>query len=87
MQQAVNIYPDAPEALINLANVAMRQKDLLKAETLLERAGSSAEADNARAVLAILQGRYADAETLLNAAAQKGLDVKKNREAIRLLNK
>lgn len=87
MQQAVNIYPDAPEALINLANVAMRQKDLLKAETLLERAGSSAEADNARAVLAILQGRYADAETLLNAAAQKGLDVKKNREAVRLLNK
>jgi tetratricopeptide (TPR) repeat protein len=61
LQQAVNIYPDDPVANLNLANVAIRQKDLLKAETLLEHAGNSAEALNARAVLAILQQRYADA--------------------------
>ena len=85
MQTAVNVYPDSPVALLNLANVAMRQKDLLKAATLLERAGDSAEADNARAVLAILQARYDDAERLLQSAARKGLDVKKNLEAIRLL--
>ena len=85
MQTAVNIYPDAPEALINLANVAIRQKDLLKAESLLDRAGDSAEAQNARAVIAIIQKRYADAERLLNDAAKKGLDVSKNREAIQLL--
>ena len=31
LQQAVNIYPDDPVANLNLANVAIRQKDLLKA--------------------------------------------------------
>ena len=85
MQTAVNVYPDAPEALINLANVAIRQKDLLKAESLLERAGDSGEAQNARAVIAIIQKRYADAERLLSDAAKKGLDVSKNLEAIKLL--
>ena len=85
MQTAVNIYPDAPEALINLANVAIRQKDLLKAESLLERAGDSGEAQNARAVIAIIQKRYADAERLLQSAAQKGVNVSKNLEAIKLL--
>jgi tetratricopeptide (TPR) repeat protein len=85
MQTAVNVYPDAPEALINLANVAIREKDLLKAESLLERAGDSAEAQNARAVVAIIQGRYAEAEKLLDAAAQKGLDVTKNLKALEQL--
>ena len=87
MQTAVNIYPDSPVANLNLANVAMRQKDLLKAETLLDKAGDSAEADNARAVLAILQQRYDDATRLLNQAAQKGLDVSRNRYAIETLTK
>lgn len=85
MQTAVNVYPDAPEALVNLANVAIRQKDVMKAETLLERAGDSGEALSARAVVAILQQRYADAERLLQQAAQKGVDVSRNLEAIRLL--
>lgn len=85
MQTAVNVYPDAPEALVNLANIAIRQKDLLKAESLLERAGDSAEAINARAVIAIIQKRYGDAETLLGQAAAKGLDVSKNLEAIKIL--
>lgn len=85
MQTAVNIYPDAPEALVNLANVAVRQKDLLKAESLLERAGDSAEALNTRAVIAIIQQRYDDAMTLLQQAAAKGLDVTKNLEAISIL--
>lgn len=77
MQTSVNVFPDAPEAMINLANVAIRQKDLLKAESLLERAGDSAEALNSRAVIAIIQQRYADAEALLQQAAAKGLDVTK----------
>jgi outer membrane protein OmpA-like peptidoglycan-associated protein len=87
LQQAVNIYPDDPVANLNLANVAIKQKDLLKAETLLERAGNSAEAFNARAVVAILQERYADANVLLQQASQRGLDVSKNMDAIRLLTK
>lgn len=77
MQTAVNVYPDDPQALVNLANIAIRQKDLLKAESLLERAGDSAEAINARAVIAIIQKRYGDAESLLGQAAAKGLDVSK----------
>lgn len=85
MQTAVNVYPDDPQALVNLANIAIRQKDLLKAESLLERAGDSAEAINARAVIAIIQKRYDDAESLLGQAAAKGLDVSKNLEAIKIL--
>jgi len=85
MQTAVNIYPDDPQALVNLANVAIRQKDLLKAESLLERAGDSAEALNSRAVIAIIQKHYDEAEHLLQQAAAKGLDVSKNLEAIRVL--
>lgn len=85
MQTAVNIYPDDPQALVNLANVAIRQKDLLKAESLLERAGDSAEALNSRAVIAIIQQRYDDATSLLQQAAAKGLDVSKNFEAISIL--
>ncbi len=87
MQTAVNVYPDAPEALINLANIAIRQRDLLKAESLLERAGDSAEALNTRAVIAIIQQRYDDANILLQQAAAKGLDVSKNLEAISILTK
>lgn len=85
MQTAVNVYPDDPQALLNLANVAIRQKDLLKAESLLERAGDSAEALNSRAVIAIIQQHYDDATTLLQQAAAKGLDVTKNMEAISIL--
>ena len=85
MQTAVNIYPDDRDALVNLANVAIRQRDLLKAESLLERAGDGAEALNARAVIAIVQKRYDDAERLLTQAAAKGLNVSKNLEAIKIL--
>ena len=87
IQQTVNIYPDDPVANLNLANIAIRQHDILKAETLLDRAGDSAEAQNTRAVVAIIQKRYTDAAHLLDAAAQKGLNVTKNRDAIRLLSK
>jgi len=87
LQTAVNQYPDSAAALINLANVAIRQKDMLKAETLLQRAGDSAEADQARAVVAIIQQRYDEAERLLAAAERKGLDVTVNRAAIAELTK
>ncbi len=87
MQQAVIIYPDDPVANLNLANIAIRERDVLKAETLLDRAGDSAEAINSRAVVAIIQKRYDEATRLLDAAEKKGLNVTKNREAIRLLTK
>lgn len=87
LQTTVNVYPDDATANLNLANVAIRQKDLLKAETLLDKAGNSAEALQSRAVVAILQQRYNDASRLLDQAAQKGLDVSKNRAAIEALTK
>jgi Flp pilus assembly protein TadD len=87
LQTAVNLYPDSTVALINLANVAIRQHDMLKAETLLQRAGDSAEADNARAVVAIIRERYDEAEDFLNAAERKGLDVTVNRAALAEMTK
>ena len=85
MQTAVNLYPDAPEALVNLANVAIHQKDLLKAESLLDRAGDGLEAQNARAVVAILKGDYDQAAALLATLPQDNATVQKNIEAIKIL--
>lgn len=85
MQKAANIYPDSTAAVINLANVALHEGDKLKAETLLKNAGDSGEAINARAVLCILKGRYDEATRLLDQAERKGIDVSRNREAIRKL--
>ncbi len=87
LQTAVNIYPDDPVANLNLANLAIRQKDLLKAETLLDKAGDSAEACQTRAVLNIIRGQYDAAEEYLKQAEAKGLDVTKNRAAIAELKK
>ena len=87
LQTAVNIYPDDPAANLNLANVAIRQKDLLKAETLLDKAGDSAEALQSRAVLCILRQQYDEAQALLNQAEAKGLNVTANRQAIAELTK
>ena len=82
IQTAVNLYPENMEAAVNLANIALQQNDLLKAETLLERAGDSAAAENARAVLYMKQGRWADAEAALSRAHDKGLDVTSNKQTL-----
>ena len=86
VQTAHNFYPESPEANVNLANVAIHEGDLLKAETLLSHAGQSAEAENARAVVALMQGRYDEAQRHLDNAS-KGLDVSKNREALKMLKR
>jgi len=49
---------------------------------LLEKSGESGEAVHARAVLAILEGRYDDAERLLREAEALGINVSRNREAV-----
>ena len=85
LQQTVIVYPDDPAANLNLAYAAIRARDLLKASTLLERAGDSGEALQSRAVVAMLQKRYADAGRLLDEAAEKGIDVSRNREALQKL--
>jgi tetratricopeptide (TPR) repeat protein len=87
MQTALIVYPESKEAAINLANVALRQDDLLKAETLLDRAGDSGEAENARAILYMKQDRYADAEAALSRAKAKGMNVSLNQEILRSIKK
>ena len=85
MQTSLNYYPDDEAVNLNLANVALSQHDVLKAQTLLERAGNGAAAENARAVIDIVNGKYEDAARHLDNAERLGLNVSRNREAIKLL--
>ena len=82
IQTAVNLYPDSPEAATNLANIALLQNDLLKAEALLQHGGDSSAADNARAILYMRQGRWAEAQAALDSAKAKGLDVTANQQTL-----
>ena len=82
IQTAVNLYPESAEAAVNLANIALRQNDLLKAETLLQHGGDSGEAENTRAILYMKQGKLAEAEAALNRAKAKGLDVTGNLQTL-----
>ena len=86
MQTALNFYPDDESVNVNLANVALSQHDILKAETLLQHAGTGAAAQNARAVIAIVKGNYDLARRLLDSARQQGLDVSRNLRAIEILD-
>ena len=85
MQTSLNFYPDDEAVNLNLANVALSQHDVLKAQTLLERAGNGAAAENARAVIDIVNGNYEEAARHLDNAERLGLNVSRNREAIKLL--
>lgn len=85
MQTSLNYYPDDEAVNVNLANVALSQHDILKAQTLLERAGNGAAAENARAVIDIVNGNYEDAARHLDNAERQGLNVSHNRDAIKLL--
>ena len=87
MQQALNYYPDDEAVNTNLAAVALAQRDLLKAETLLKQAGNSAAAENNRAVVDIINGNYDAAARHLDNAERQGFNVKRNREAIEQLRK
>lgn len=87
LQTAFNFYPDDPNARVLLANLAIRQKDLLKAATLLDGVPQTAEAETARAVLALLKEDYAAANSHLDRAASLGADTAKNRKAIAEMTK
>ena len=85
MQMGVNYYPEDETANMNLAVVAIQQRDLLKAETLLQNSGNGPVAENTRAVLCILRGQFDEAARHLDNAERQGLDVSKNRQAIEIL--
>lgn len=81
LNTAVVLFPENPVANLNAANSAMAIRDFDRAARLLAKAGDSAEAVYARGVLAGMQGDYAAARSLFNAALAGG--VKAAEEALR----
>ena len=70
---AVRLYPDEPVANLNAANALLEAGLVEQALPFLRKAGDSPEAQNARGVALILQGRYDEAQPLLQEAAEAGL--------------
>ena len=70
---AVKMYPEDQLANLNAAYVALDRKDMATAEKYLRKAGTTAEAENARGILAIQKGDYATAKSHLEKAASQGL--------------
>lgn len=70
-ETAVRMYPDDETANLNAAVIALRKDDLAAASRYLTKAGQSAEAQNARGVLAAKQGDYAAAETAFGLSTIK----------------
>lgn len=68
---AAMVYPADPTANLNAANVAMDKGDMQKAAVYLDKAGDTAFAVYARAIYEALNGRYGQAQTLFEEAAEK----------------
>jgi cellobiose-specific phosphotransferase system component IIA len=64
-------HPNDARANLNAANVKLRRGELRHAEHYLKRAGTTAEADYARALLAIHTGNYREAKHLLTKVAKR----------------
>lgn len=64
-------HPDDATANLNAANVKLRRGEFRHAEHYLKRAGTTAEADYARALLAIHKGNYREAKHLLTKVAKR----------------
>lgn len=71
---AVRLYPDEAVANLNAANALLEAGLVEQALPFLRKAGDSPEAQNARGVALILQGRYDEAQPLLLEAAEAGLE-------------
>lgn len=81
---AVRMFPDDETANLNAANAALQNGDRTTAERFLRNAGTSAGAQNARGVLAAMNGDTATAKQLFTEAAEKGLTAaKENLKKIR----
>ncbi len=65
---ASRIYPDSPVAALNAACAALERGDLVSAEKFLTNAGDSAEAQNARGVLAARRGNLDEAQKYFTSA-------------------
>ena len=79
-ETAVRLFPKDEIANLNAAISALTRNDMVLAERYLNRIipeNYPAEYNNAMGVLALLQGNYERAETYLQTAAAKGLEVAK----------
>ena len=74
-ETAVRMYPTDETANLNAANTAMQRGDYAAAQRYLEKAGNTAEANYARAVLNTLQRNYTEANKYLNTALGQGLQI------------
>lgn len=72
-ETAARVYPDDPVANLNAGNVALRRGDLISAAGYLGRAGDTPMADHSRGVLAMMQGDFDKAQTLLSRSATQGV--------------
>lgn len=69
MDIMLRYYPDDPAANLNAASAAIKRGDYAGAERFLTMAGSSAEADNARGILATWRGDMTTARKLFEKAS------------------
>lgn len=72
-ETAVKMFPEDKVANLNAAYIAIEREDKVSAEKYLQKAGDSAEADNARGCLAVLKEDYQGAKTYFAKAAAAGL--------------
>lgn len=70
---AVRMYPEDPVANLNAANAAMNHGDYEAAAKYLDRAGSDAETDYAKGILAALQKDYDTAAGYFEKAQRGGI--------------
>ena len=70
----MRMYPTDPVANLNAANVALKQHRLEAAAQYLQKATPGLpQTVHAQGVLALLQGHYAEARTLLQQAQSAGI--------------
>lgn len=74
MEVAVRMYPNDTVANLNAACTRLNMGDTEGAKPYLDKAGNTGEAIHARAVLALLEGRNADARQLFEQAKEAGIE-------------
>lgn len=70
---AVRMFPESEIANLNAANTALMGGDTAKAARYLAKAGDSKEARYTRGVLALMEGDYDTAESVLTEASRAGI--------------
>lgn len=75
---ALKYYPESPVANLNAAVAAIAEGDYDRADRLLERAGDSPEAYNARGVVATHRGDFDEARKLFEHAAPRLKEASRN---------